>query len=189
MDPLAWLGLKRGRAKLPHLAAIQERVRALLPNDEPPVIRYIVIVAILLTRVAQSDGHVLNCELDHLRALFRHIDRMPPDGGDTLCRTLNEQVAELGEQELQACYRELKSLCNAKERLQVMRLLASQATSDGAVAPSEHTELMAIAEALDVPVGLIEDLEIEALSSEAPPLARESRPVVDTRPSNKPAAR
>jgi uncharacterized tellurite resistance protein B-like protein len=188
MDPLAWLGFKRGRAKMPHLAAIQERVRALLPNDEPPVIRYIVIVAILLTRVAQSDGHVLTCELDHLRVLFRHIDRMPPDGVDALCRTLNEHVPDVGEQELAACYRELKSLCNAKERLQIMRLLASQATSDGAVAPSEHSELVAIAAALDVPVGLIEDLEIEALSSEAPPLARESRPA-DSRPPDKPAAR
>ena len=175
MDPLAWLGLKRGRNRHPNLAAIHNRVRALLPNDEPVVIRYIVIVAILLTQVAQSDGRVMKCEFDHLHVLFRHIDRMPPEGIDALCQALNKHVPEMTEPELALCFQELKSLCDAKERLQVMRLLAGQATSDGAVAPSEHRALMAIAQELDVPSELIEDLEIEALSSETPPLAIEPR--------------
>ncbi len=171
MDPLSWLGLKKGRNKHPNLATIHNRVRVLLPDDEPVVVRYIVIVAVLLTRVAQSDGQVLKSELDHLRVLFRDIDRMPAEGIDALCQTLNKHVPKLTEAELALCYQELKSLCDAKERLQVMRLLAGQATSDGAVAPSEHSELMAIAAELDVPLELIEDMEIEALSSEAPPLS------------------
>jgi DnaJ like chaperone protein len=171
MDPLAWLGLKRTRRRRANLTEIHECVRKLLPNDEPVVLRYIVIVAVLLTRVAQSDGNVLSCEMDHLRLLFQHIDRMPPEGVDELCATLNDRVPLLTEEELRLCFRELKSLCNAKERLQVMRLLASQATSDGSVAPSEHSTLVEIADGLDVPTELIEDIEIEALSSEAPPIA------------------
>lgn len=164
MNPLAWLGFGPSKARLEHLGAIHARIRQLLPDDEPVVLRYIVTVAVLLTRVAQSDGRFPECERDHLRALFRHIDRLPPAGIDALCDTLNEHVARLTPDELDVCYRELKSLCDASERMQLMRLLASQATADGIVEPAEHVALVEIATALGVPLDAVEPLEIEALS-------------------------
>jgi uncharacterized tellurite resistance protein B-like protein len=173
MDPLAWLGLSKGRPGTTHLSAIHAKVKALLPEDESVVHRYIVTVAVLLTRVAQSDGQVRPCEFDRLGVLFRHIDRMPSEGVESLCNTLNATVPQLTASELDLCYRELKSLCDADERLQVMRLLASQATVDGIVAPMVHSELMSIATALDVPSSLLEQLEVDALTSEAPPIAIE----------------
>ncbi|MSP26159.1 MAG: TerB family tellurite resistance protein [Myxococcales bacterium] len=172
MDPLAWLGLRRGKARLEHLTAIHARIRTLLPTDEPVVLRYIVTVAVLLTRVAQADGRFLDCERDHLRALFQHIDRIAPEGVDGLCDVLNEHVALLSEEELDVCYREIKSLCDAGERMQLMRLLASQATADGIVEPSEHATLTEIAMALGISPEVIEPLEIAALS-EVPSLAIE----------------
>lgn len=179
MDPFAWLGLSKSRPGTAHLSAIHARVKALLPEDESVVHRYIVTVSVLLTRIAQSDGQVRPCEFDRLGVLFRHVDRMPEDGVASFCRTLNEIVPQLTPSELDLCYRELKSLCDAEERLQVMRLLASQATVDGTVAPTEHTELVAIARALDVPTELIEELEIDALTSESPPIALTEPPLDD----------
>jgi DnaJ like chaperone protein len=174
MDPLALLGLRSKAESHVHLHAIRERVRELLPADEAVVVRYIVVVAVLLTRVAHSDGRVLECELDHLRVLFRHIDRMPPDGIDVLCATLNEHVPQLSEEELQVCFHEIKSLCNAEERRQIMRLLASQATSDGHIVGPEHGTLLRIADALDVPLGEMEQIEIDALSADRPPVSFDS---------------
>ena len=174
MDPLAWLGLRKKRDDHPRLRDITQAVRGLLPDDEPVVVRYIVIVGVFLTKVAHSDGVLLQCELDHLRQLFRHIDRMPPDGIDGLCRVLNEQVPELDEDEEALCSRELKALCNADERLQVMRLLASQATSDGHIVASEHGTLMEIARTLDVPEEAIESIEVEALAADRPPISSQS---------------
>jgi DnaJ like chaperone protein len=164
VDPLAWLGLKNKAHD--HLSAIQNEVRSLLPDDEPVVVRYIVIVAVLLTRVALADGRVDQTELDRMHALFRHVDRMPPSEIDGLWQVLTEHVPKLSDQDCLLCYRELKALCNAEERLHVMRLLASQATADGNIDPSEHGELMAIAFQLDVPAGKMENLEIEVLAGE-----------------------
>ncbi len=169
MDPLAWLGFSKSRTGTAHLSAIHARVKALLPDDESVVHRYIVTVSILLTRIAQADGQVRPCEFDRLGALFRHLDRMPAEGAESLCKVLNDVVPELTPSELDLCYRELKALCNADERLQVMRLLAIQATADGNIATSEHRELVSIAHALDIPVELIEALEIEALSADELP--------------------
>ena len=78
MDPLGWLGLRKTRHATPNLSAFHEVVRGFLPDDEPVVIRYVVVVAVLLTRVAHADGTMLHAELEHLRNVFRHIDRMPP---------------------------------------------------------------------------------------------------------------
>ncbi len=176
MDPLAWLGLSKSRSGTAHLSAIHVRVKALLPEDESVVHRYIVIVSVLLTRISQSDGQVRPCEFERLNALFRHVERMPVGGAESLCNVLTEVVPKLTPSELGLCYRELKSLCNADERLQVVRLLASQASVDGAIAPSEHSELAKIADALGVPIDLVEPLAIEALSSAAPPLGLVSAP-------------
>jgi DnaJ like chaperone protein len=176
VDPLAWLGLKPKRDEHPRLSAITQEVRRLLPDDEPVVVRYIVIVAVFLTKVAHSDGLLMQCELDHLARLFRHIDRMPPDGIDGLCRVLNDKVPELDEEEEALCLRELKALCDADERLQIMRLLASQATSDGHIVASEHGTLMEIARALDVPETEIEHIEIEAMAADRPPLSQSESP-------------
>lgn len=168
MDPFAWLGLVRGRGPATALGAIHGRVKNLLPDDESVVHRYIVIVAVLLTRVAQSDGACARGERDHLDALFRHVDRMPAEGVAELCRTLEETVPKLSSADLERCGRELKSLCDAEERLQVMRLLARHATIDGEVRPAEHEELARIAAHLDVPTALLAQLEVDALASEEP---------------------
>jgi len=170
MAPFTWLGFGRSRGASSRLGAIHARVKALLPEDESVVHRYIVVVAVLLARVAQADGALRRGERDHLGALFRHVDRMPAEGIDDLCRTLEECVPRLTPADVELCCRELKSLCDAEQRLQVMRLLAYQATVDGSVAPQEHEELARLARHLDVPVDLVSALEVDALSSIAPPL-------------------
>jgi len=165
VDPLAWLGLKSKKDAQQGLSAIQSEVRSLLPDDEPVVVRYIVIVAVLLTRIAFADGRVAQSEVDRVCALFRHIDRIPPSRIDSFWHSLMDHVPKLNDQENSLCFRELKALCNAEERLQVMRLLASQAIADGDIHPSEHSELMAIAYELDVPAGDIEKLATEVLEN------------------------
>ncbi|MFP6685479.1 MAG: TerB family tellurite resistance protein, partial [Polyangiaceae bacterium] len=129
------------------------------------VVRYIVIVAVLLTRIAFADGRVAQSEVDRVCALFRHIDRIPPSRIDSFWHSLMEHVPKLSDHECSLCFRELKALCNAEERFQVMRLLASQAIADGDIHPSEHSELMAIAYELDVPARDIEELATEVLAS------------------------
>lgn len=165
MDPLAWLGLKSKKDAQQGLSAIQAEVRSLLPDDESVVVRYIVIVAVLLTRIAFADGRVDQSEVDRVCALFRHIDRIPPSRIDSFWHSLMEHVPKLTDQETSLCFRELKTLCDAQERLQVMRLLASQAITDGDIHPSEHSELMAIAYELGVPARDIEKLATEVLAS------------------------
>lgn len=184
MDPLAWLGLRKSKAH-PNLAAIQDAVRAVLPDEEPVVIRYIVVVTVMLTRVAHSDGRLARSERDRLAALFRHIDRFPAEAVDQLCDTLNEQVPLLEIDELDVCYRELRSLCDADERQQVLRLLASLASADGKIAPSEHGELCAIAKELGVDEEQIEVLEIDAMSAE---LSTTLPPPGSVRTSSRPRA-
>jgi DnaJ like chaperone protein len=164
VDPLTWLGLKRDESR-PHLDAIHKRVRDLLPDDEPVVVRYIVIVAVLLTRVARADGRVQECERDRLRALFRHVERMPTEGIDALCDALNRHVPELDESEIELCFRELKTLCDGAERMQVMRLLAGLASVDGGILASEHGELAAIAGRLGISPAALAKLEDEAGSN------------------------
>ena len=112
MDPLAWLGLRKGRSEYPRLSALRTVVRELLPDDEAVVIRYIVVVAVLLSRVAFADGRFLECEREHLRLLFQHIDRMPPDGIERLTVALNEHAEHVSNDELELCYLHLQSLNN-----------------------------------------------------------------------------
>jgi DnaJ like chaperone protein len=54
------------------------------------------------------------------------------------------------EEELALCYRELKSLCDGKERTQVMRLLMQLAEVDGDPSTLENAELERIANELGV---------------------------------------
>lgn len=156
MDPLAWLGLRDPEES--HLAAIQRSVREVLPDDEAVVIRYIVIVAILLTRVAYSDGTLVRSELDHLRGLFRHIDRLPPEGIEQLCDTLYERVPELAAGDVERCMKELRSLCDRSERRQVVRLLADLARADGQIGAPERGALQRIGAELDIDEGELDEL-------------------------------
>lgn len=169
MDPLAWLGLRAARGEGTNLSVIHELVRELLPDDEPVVLRYIVVVAVLLTRIVHADGRVLAAEIERLEVLFRHIDRMPADGVEELCRRLNERVPKLTAAEVALCYAELKALCDASERREVLRLLATQASADGAIDPSEHGALLEIARELAVPERDVAGLEEEALRQQPPP--------------------
>jgi uncharacterized tellurite resistance protein B-like protein len=190
VDPLAWLGLRSSRSAHPNLSAIAEKVAQLLPDDEAVVRRYIVVVAVLLAKVAQSDGRFMECELDQLRNLFRHIDRMPASGIDALCTLLDERVPNLTEAELGLCYRELKSLCDGAERRQVLRLLASQATADGHIVPSEHGALVEIAQELGVTEPELADLEIEAIAGGELPLPPDSLvPSLDSVAPSRPSGR
>jgi uncharacterized tellurite resistance protein B-like protein len=144
VDPLAWLGFRE--AADGNLLKIQAAVRDALPEDrESVVVRYIVVVCVLLTRVAYSDGRVDGSELDHLRELLRRVDRLPAEGIETVCRTLHERVPALSREELTLCYRELRALCDGKERRQVMKLLAELAEVDGTVGAAELQELGRIA--------------------------------------------
>jgi DnaJ like chaperone protein len=186
MDPFAWLGLGRARGAASQLRAIHARVKSLLPEDESVVHRYIVVVAVLLARVAQADGALRRGERDHLGVLFRDVDRMTPEGIDELCRTLEECVPRLTPADVELCCRELKSLCDAEERLQVLRLLTSQATLDGNVAPQEHDELARIASHLDVPNELVTQLEVDALTSNAPLVGSERAPDAEDETSRRP---
>ena len=173
MDPLAWLGLRRANEGL---AAIHDEVSRLLPDAEPAVVRYIVIVAALLTRIANADGRIVRSERKHLNGIMRHIDRMPADQIDAFCELLAERAPKLSDDELQVCYRQLRSLCDAEERVQVLRLLASQAGADGSIETSEHSELLSIAVALGIEQEQLEELELEAFDDSPFASERESSP-------------
>ena len=110
-------------------------------------------------------------EWDAIKRMLAKVEALPADSVDELCEALCERVPELSSSELELCFQELKSLCNAKERQQVVRLLAGQAAADGQVEPSEQGELSAIAAELGVAEELLGELVTEALtrvSSERP---------------------
>lgn len=163
MDPLAWLGLRKERS---HLSALHAEISQLLPDDEAVVVRYMTVVAVLLTRVAHADGRVYDSERKRLVSLFRHADRLPPEGIEHLCTSLDEQVPKMSEDEINTCYAELRSLCDAQERLQVVRLLARQATADGEIHVEEHGTLVEIAKALGISEDVLEESEIVAMAEE-----------------------
>jgi DnaJ like chaperone protein len=171
VDPLSWLGLRKPRAANANLAAIHERVQGLLPDDEPAVLRYIVVVAALATRIIHADGRVLQIELERLRTLFQHVDRMPEEGIDELCDLLNERAPKLTPVELELCFKELRALCNSEERRGVLRLLALQASADGEIHPNEHAVLVEIAAALGVEASEVAILEAAALRESTLPTA------------------
>lgn len=160
MGLLAWLGIERGNT-FPNLEALVKELRRVLPDDESVVIRYIAIVVVLLGRVAMADGRLSNQEQDTLRALLARIDRMSANGADAVFEALAGKLPKVSEDELNVCYRELKGLCDGRERVEVMRLLAELAASDGATNLEEHDELRAIAEGLGVSLNDLAQVERE----------------------------
>ena len=82
---------------------------------------------------------------------------------DAVCRALHGKIPSMSEVELDLCYRELKALCDGRERLQIVRLLAHLATADGAMSPAEHEELVRIAEEIGIPISELEAVERETL--------------------------
>lgn len=161
-----WLGLER-EAHSERLAAVHRATRALLPEDEAYVVRYVGVCAILLARVAHADGLVVHAEREHLRALFAGCGRIASEARiDALCGELDAQVPELTSDEVDACYRELRSLCDADERERIVELLARQALSDGKLVPREHRILQEAARAFDIEPEGLEAIE-RALLEEA----------------------
>ena len=155
MGLLAWLGLKKDDS-YPNLDSLMRELRSALPDDEAVVLRYIAIVVVLLGRVAYSDGRFSAEEEETLRSLLLHIGRLNPRSVDAVCTSLRGELT-FSEEELSLCYRELKSLCDGKERVQVMKLLARLAAADGALSEAEEKELSTIAEEIGV---TDEDLEM-----------------------------
>ena len=167
MGLLSWLGLKEGDA-YPNLDALMAELRRALPEDESVVIRYIAIVIVLLGQVAYADGRFTEGEEATLRRLLEHVDRFAPSSIDAVCASLRGNLTELREEERALCYRELKSLCDSRERVEVMRLLVRLAAADGAVSPQEASAIRAIGAELAVPMSEIEALEEEARAEETP---------------------
>ena len=149
MGLLAWLGFKQGDA-YPNLDALLGELRRALPDDESVVLRYIAIVIVLLGKVACADGRFTDKEEQKLRELLTHIGRLTPDTVEAVCTALQGKIPELRDDELSLCYRELKALCDGRERKEVMRLLVALAAADGTPSPAEHAELERIAEELGI---------------------------------------
>jgi uncharacterized tellurite resistance protein B-like protein len=162
---LSWLGLKRGDA-YPNLDALLAELRRALPDDESVVLRYIAVVVVLLGKVATADGRFTETEDQTLRDLLSHIDRLSPNDIDAVTRALQGKLPAFSEEELSLCYRELKALCDGRERAEVLRLLTEVAAADGTLTPAEHAELQHVAEELGVPESDLEAMEHEVMEQE-----------------------
>jgi len=160
---LSWLGLKRGD-DFPNLDTLIKELRKALPDDESVFIRYIAVVVVLIGRVAWADGKLSSAEEQSLRELLAHIDGLSPSGVEAVCGVLRGQVPQVNEEELELCYRELKSLCDAGERVEILRLLAKLAVVDGHSSTAEHAELEAIAAELGISLADLATVEHEAAS-------------------------
>lgn len=160
MGLLSWLGFKQEDA-YPNLDALLRELRRALPDDESVVLRYIAIVIALLGKVACADGRFTAQEDERLRSLLSHIERLNPASVDAVCDALQGKIPEMSEEELSLCYRELKALCDGRERKEVMRLLVGIAASDGAPSAAEKAELEAIAEELGVSLAELNAIERE----------------------------
>jgi uncharacterized tellurite resistance protein B-like protein len=158
---LSWLGLKRGDA-YPNLDALIKELRRALPEDESVLIRYIAIVLVLIARVAWADGRLSAEEEQTLRDLLTHVDRLSPSGVEAVCRALKGKLPQVSDDELSLCYRELKALCDGRERVEILRLLAKLAVVDGETSTAEHAELEAIAAELGISLADLADVEQEA---------------------------
>jgi uncharacterized tellurite resistance protein B-like protein len=158
---LSWLGLKQGD-EYPNLDALLKELRRALPDDESVVIRYIAIVVVLIARVAWADGRLSHQEEQTLRDLLAHVDRLSPSGVEAVCRALKGKLPQVSEEELALCYRELKALCDGRERVGVLRLLAKLAAVDGETSTAEHAELEAIAAELGISIADLASVEAEA---------------------------
>ncbi|APR82458.1 Hypothetical protein A7982_07807 [Minicystis rosea] len=161
MGLLSWLGLKR-EDDYPNLDALIKELRKALPDDESVFIRYIAVVVVLVGRVACADGNMSEAEEQSLRALLSHIDRLSPAGVDTVCAMLRGRAPKVNADELELVYRELRSLCDGRERVEILRLLAKLAVVDGDSSTAEHAELEAIAAALGVSLTDLANVELEA---------------------------
>lgn len=161
MGLLSWLGLKRGDAH-PNVDALLAELRRALPHDESVVLRYIVAVVVLLGKVAGADGRFTAREEETLRNLLARIEGLAPADIDAVARALDGKVPDLREAELDLCVRELKALCDAKERVEIIRLLAKVAGADGRLVPAERAELRRVADELGVPPSETEAAEEDA---------------------------
>jgi DnaJ like chaperone protein len=161
---LAWLGFKQGDA-YPNLNALLRELRTALPDDESVVLRYIAIVIALLGKVACVDGRFTAKEEETLRSLLSHIERLSPASVEAVCVALAGKIPELSDDELSLCYRELKALCDGRERREVMRLLVDLAAADGAMSAAEQEQLEQIAEELGVSLPIVDDVSAAAGAS------------------------
>jgi DnaJ like chaperone protein len=162
---LSWLGLKRGD-DYPNLDALLKEVRKALPDDESVFIRYVAVVVVLIGRVAWADGRLSPEEESSLRDLLAHIDRLSPSGIEAVCAALRGRAPTVNDEELGLCYRELKSLCDGRERVEILRLLAQLAVVDGESSTAEHAELEAIAESLGVSLADLASVEKQVASEQ-----------------------
>jgi uncharacterized tellurite resistance protein B-like protein len=158
---LAWLGLKEGDS-YPNLDALLAELRRVLPDDESVLLRYVASVAVLLVQVASSDGRFTQREEQTLRELLTHIKGLKPKDIDVVARALEGTVAELTEEERDVCVRELKGICDGRERVEVVRLLAKVAAADDGLKPAERAELREVAKKLGVSAEEVEAVVIEA---------------------------
>ena len=165
MGLLSWLGLKRGD-DYPNLDVLLKELRKALPDDESVFIRYIAVVVVLIGRVAWADGRLSPEEERSLRDLLAHIDRLSPSGVEAVCAALRGQIPAVNDEELDLCYRELKSLCDGRERVEILRLLVKLAVVDGESSTAEHAELEAIAARLGVSLADLASVEQEVAGAQ-----------------------
>jgi DnaJ like chaperone protein len=158
---LTWLGFKQGDA-YPNLDGLIKELRRALPEDEGVLIRYIAIVVVLIARVAWADGRLSEKEEQTLRDLLAHVDRLSPSGVEAVCQALKGKLPQVSDEEMALCYRELKALCDGRERVEILRLLARLAAVDGETSTAEHAELEAIAAELGIPFTELANAEEEA---------------------------
>lgn len=149
MGILSWLGIRNGD-EYPNLDALLKELRRALPDHESVVIRYIAIVVLLLSKVAWADGRFSEGEDEALRGLLAHIDKISPSGVEAVCSAIRGKPLAVNEQELALCYRELKALCDARERMEVMLLLTELAAADGHPTDAERAALHSIADELGI---------------------------------------
>ena len=160
MGILSWLGIRQGD-EYPNLDALLKELKRALPDHESVVLRYIAIVVVLLSKVAWADGNFSDGEEEELRELLAHIDKLSPSAVDAVCTKLRVQAPEVNEEELALCYRELKALCDGRERMEVMRLLTQLAAADGEPTETEHAALKSIADELGIPADDLASVEQE----------------------------
>jgi uncharacterized tellurite resistance protein B-like protein len=171
---LSWLGLRR-EDDYPNLDALLRELRRALPDDESVFIRYIAIVIVLIGRVAWADGRLSDKEEERTRELLAHIQRMSPSGVEAVCMALKGRLPDVSDDELSLCYRELKALCDGKERVEILRLLAKLAAVDGEPSTAEHAELEAIAAALGISIADLVTIEEETAREEGTPSPTSTR--------------
>ncbi|HVY46662.1 MAG TPA: TerB family tellurite resistance protein [Minicystis sp.] len=149
MGLLAWLGLQKAH-EYPNLDVLLKELRRALPDDEQVVLRYIAIVIVLLGKVAVADGRFSAKEDQALHVLLTRVGRIAPDAVDRVCQALQGKLPSVTDAELELCYRELRSICDHQERVEVVRLLLELAEVDGDPCTSENAEVERVAQELGV---------------------------------------